>query len=130
MEEQSPSAAKDDEDDDEEQLDHFEEVSSEFGDEENVDSDDDQEIKICKPVQISQLQTKLTLNDYVFDEKQNLHEGLMQFDLKNMINKTNRVEDISNLMSPKTRLNISHESPLKMNSRNTNSLIAKTRYMS
>ena len=58
-------------------MDHFEEVSSEFGDEENVDSGDDQEIKICKPVQISQLQTKLTLNDYVFDEKQNLHEGLM-----------------------------------------------------
>ena len=53
MEEQSPSAADDDDEDDDEQLDHFEEVSSEFGDEENVDSDEDQEIKICKPVQIS-----------------------------------------------------------------------------
>ena len=46
-------------------------------DEENIDSDDGQENQVSKPVQMSALHQKLTLNDYVFDERQNLHEGLM-----------------------------------------------------
>ena len=94
LEECSPEVVVLSDKDDEE-----EDYDEENEEEENVTTDGEhREEHINKEVQKSSLYTKLRLNDYVFDERQNLQEDLMQIELKNVIKTNDAVDDIAKLM--------------------------------
>ena len=59
-------------------------------------------LKNYRRVHITAHDEKIKLNDYVFDERQNLQEDLMQLDLKQLV-KDNGVGNVPDLVNERNR---------------------------
>ena len=60
-------------------------------DEENLETTDQEEGVQKKVVHMSAIDSKVKLNDYIFDERQNLHEDLVRVELKQVVKKQDNV---------------------------------------